>query len=85
MAWGILLIAGCVPQIAGCTILVRNGPSPVSGLSGLIVSRTDGSNPNPEDAAFVASQRAWVRLGSALLLSGGIIQLSSYLGRWVNG
>ena len=73
MVWDILVMAGCVLQIVGGTILIRNGPSRVSGLSGLIVPRTDGSNPNPENAAFVASQRVWVRLGSALLVSGGII------------
>ncbi len=78
-------MAGYVLQIVGGIILVRNGPSRVSGLSGLIVPRADGSNPNPEDAAFVASQRVWIRLGYALLLSGGIIQLPSYLARWVNG
>ena len=78
-------MAGSVLQIVGATILIRNGPSRVSGLSGLIVQRPDGSNPNPEEAAFVASQRVWGRLGSALLLSGGIILLTSYLIRWVNG
>lgn len=84
MFWDILVMAGCVVQIVGGVILVRSGPSRVSGLSGLIVSRTDGSNPNQEDAAFVASQRVWGRLGSALLISGGIIQLASYFARWVN-
>jgi hypothetical protein len=85
MVWDILVIAGCVLQIVGGTILVRNGPARVSGLSGLIVPRADGRTPNPEDGAFVASQRVWVRVGSALLLSGGIIQLASYLARWVKG
>jgi hypothetical protein len=84
MVWDILVMAGSVLQIAGGTILIRNGPSRVSGLSGLIVPRTDGSNPNPEEASFVASQRVWVRRGSALLISGGIVQLASYLARWVN-
>jgi hypothetical protein len=36
MVWDILVMAGCVLQIVGGTILVRNGPSRVSGLSGLI-------------------------------------------------
>jgi hypothetical protein len=85
MVWDILVMAGGVLQIVGGIILVRNGPSPVSGLSGLIVRRTDGSNSNPEDAAFVVSQRHWARLGSALVVSGGIIQLASYSARWVNG
>ena len=85
MVWDILVMAGCVIPIVGGTILVRNGPSRVSGLSGLIVPRTDGSNPNPEDAAFVASQRVSGRLGSSLLISGGIIQLASYCARWVKG
>lgn len=85
MVWDILVSAGSVLQIIGGTILIRNGPSRVSGLSGLIVPRTDSSNPNPEDAAFVASQRVWGRLSSALLISGGIILLVSYWARWVKG
>ena len=85
MVWDILDIAGGVLQIVGGIILIRNGPSHVSGLSGLIVPRTDGSNSNPEDAAFTVSQRHWGGLGSALLISGGIIQLASYWARWVNG
>lgn len=85
MVWDILVMVGCSLQIAGWTILIRNGPSPVSGLNGLIVPRPEGGNPNPEDAAFIASQRVWGRLGSALLISGGIIQLASYWARWVKG
>jgi hypothetical protein len=85
MVWDILVSAGGVLQIIGGIILVRNGPARVSGLSGLIIPRTDSSNLNPEDAAFAASQRVWIRLGSALLISGGIIQLASYWARWVKG
>jgi hypothetical protein len=85
MGWDILVMAGSVLQIIGGIILVRNGPARVSGLSGLIIPRTDSSNSNPEDARFAASQRVWVRLGSALLISGGIVQLASYWARWVNG
>jgi hypothetical protein len=85
VVWDILVMVGSMLQIIGATILIRNGPSPVSGWSGLIITRTESTNLNPEDAAFVASQRVWVRLGSALVLSGGIIQLGSYVARWVNG
>ena len=85
MVWDILVIVGSMLQIIGGTILIRNGPSPVSGLSGLIITRTNSSNLNPEDAAFVDSQRVWGRLGSALLISVGIIQLASYWSRWVKG
>lgn len=85
MVWDILVIVGSMLQIIGGTLLIRSGPSPVSGLSGLIITRTDGSNLNPEDAAFVASQRVWGKLGCALLISGGIIQLASYWDRWVKG
>jgi hypothetical protein len=83
VVWDILVIVGGAFQVIGGTILVRNGPSRVSGLGGVILTRTDSSNVNPDDAAFVASQRVWGRLGSALLLSGGIIQLTAYWARWI--
>ena len=85
MVWDILVMVGGALQIVGVTIFIRNGPSRVSGLSGLIVRNADVSDSNPENAAFVASQRVWRRLGSALVISGGIIQLTSYWARWAKG
>ena len=85
MVWDILVMAGCILQYCRRDHTCQELPVMRNGLSGLIIPRTDGSNPNPEDAAFVASQRVWVSLGSGLLLSGGIIQLTSYWARWVSG
>ena len=85
MVWDLLVIAGCVLQIIGGVILFRYAPVRVRGLSGLILSRTDSSSLNPEDAAVIASQRLWGGLASALLISGALIQLASYWARWLKG
>lgn len=85
MVWDILVIVGTVLQIIGGIFLFKSGPVPVRGLSGLIIPRVDSSNLSREDTAFVASQRAWGRRGSALLISGGFIQLASYWARWIRG
>jgi hypothetical protein len=85
MVWDLLVIAGCVLQIIGGSILFRNAPVRVRGLSGLILPRTDSSTLNPEDAAVIASHRRRGGVASALVITGAIIQLASYWARWMKG